>query len=58
MEIAIQSPDLLPDQFMVLEKKVPLKISYFDALDKPVSMAFVLDLSASIRSDVKNLARL
>lgn len=38
---------LTQQQFSVSDKKTPLDITYFDAEDKPVSVAFIFDLSAS-----------
>jgi Ca-activated chloride channel family protein len=42
--------DLSKSDFKVLEDKVPQKIAYFDReADEPVSVAFLLDLSGSMR---------
>jgi len=38
---------LTQQQFSVSDKKNPLDITYFDSEDKPVSIAFIFDLSAS-----------
>ena len=38
---------LTQQQFSVSDKKTPLDITYFDSEDKPVSIAFIFDLSAS-----------
>jgi Ca-activated chloride channel family protein len=38
---------LTQQQFSVSDKKTPLDITYFDSEDKPVSVAFIFDLSAS-----------
>lgn len=39
---------LTQEQFSIVEKKNPLEIVSFDAEDKPVSIAFVFDLSTSM----------
>lgn len=41
---------LTREQFSISDKKAPLDITYFDAEDKPVSIAFIFDLSSSTTS--------
>jgi len=41
-------PGLTQQQFSISEKKTPLDITYFDAEDKPVSVALIFDLSSSM----------
>lgn len=47
---------LTQQQFSASEKKTSLDITYFDAEDKPVSIAFLFDLSSSMPSSSRKVA--